>query len=81
MMGIDNNVYEIYPSYFDTRNPNYMIFDNKYVSGLIVINYNKEMEKTFLEKLLSLEIDLQLSVFYEKQNTAEMVKKLTYHIR
>ena len=34
----------------------------------------------FLDKILSLGIDMQISIYYEKQNTNEVLKKLTYNI-
>ena len=70
----------IYPTYLDTRNPKFLLIDNMYVSALLVVNYNQEMEGGFLDKLLSLGIDMQVSIYYEKQNTNEILKKLTYHI-
>lgn len=75
-----DNLKKIYPSYFDTTNFKYLMIDNMYVSSLLVVNYNNEMEGGFLDKLLSLGIDMQISIYYEKQNTNEILKKLTYHI-
>lgn len=77
---ISAEIYDIYPSYLDTNNPNYIKCDDKYIACLMIINYNKEMEGGFLDKLLSLEMDMSLSIFYEKQNKSEIIKKLTYHI-
>lgn len=77
---IDKNIYNMFPNSLDTTNPNYLICDGKYISTLFVINFNKEMEGAFLDKILSLEIDLELSIFYEKQSTSEIIKKITYYI-
>ena len=77
---ISEEILPVYPNEIDTRNPKFIKFDEKYVSSLIVIGYNKEMEETFLDRILSQDINLQLSIFYEKQNTAEVIKKITYHI-
>ncbi len=77
---IDGEILSLYPNKIDTKNPNFLSIDNKFVGSIMVINYNKEMEETFLDRILSLEINLDLSMFYEKQNTSEIVKKLTYHI-
>ena len=65
---ISKEVLSAYPNEIDSRNPKFIKFDNKYVSSLIVIGYNKEMEETFLDRILSQDINLQLSIFYEKQN-------------
>lgn len=74
------NILSVLPNEIDTTNPMFIKLDDKYVGSLIVINYNKEMEEIFLEKILSQEIDLQISIYYEKKNTGEIIKKLTYHI-
>lgn len=71
---------QIYPRKFDDTNPNFLKINDKYVSNLIVIDYGKEMEGVFLDKLISLEIDLQISMFYEKQSTSEVIKKITFNI-
>lgn len=70
----------IYPTYVDTTNPKYLIIDNMYITSFLVTNYNREMDAGFLDKILSLGIDMQISIYYEKQNTNEILKKLTYHI-
>lgn len=76
----DNFLYSIYPRKFDNTNPNYIKINDKYVSSLIVADYEKEMEAVFLDKIISLEVDLQMSIFYEKQSTAEVIKKITFNI-
>lgn len=77
----DENIFdEIYPSYIDMKNPKYLIIDDMYVGGLLVIGYNTEIEGGFLNRLLESDIDINLSIFYEKQNTYEAIKELTYYI-
>lgn len=71
---------QIYPSYVDTSNPKFLLINNTYISSFIVVNYNKEMEGGFLNKLLTLGIDFTISMFYEKQNSNEILKKLTYQL-
>lgn len=75
-----NKIETLYPTYLDTTNPKFLLLDNMYVSSFLIVNYNKEMEGGFLDKLLFLGIDMQISMFYEKQDTNEVLKKLTYHI-
>lgn len=75
-----DNIETLYPTYLDTTNPKFLLLDNMYVSSFLVVNYNKEMEGGFLDKILFLGIDMQISIYYEKQNTNEVLKKLTYHI-
>ena len=71
---------EIFPLYLDTTNPKFLLLDNIYVSSFLVVNYNKEMDGGFLDKILSLGVDLTLSMFYEKQNSNEVIKKITYQL-
>lgn len=73
-------LHQIYPRKFDSTNPDYLKINDKYVSNLIIIDYAKEMEGIFLDKITSLEIDLQISMFYEKQSTSEVIKKITFNI-
>ena len=79
---IKNNkfLYQIYPRKFDDTNPQFLKINNKYISNLIVTDYGNEMEGIFLDKIISLEIDLQVSIFYEKQDTSEIIKKITFNI-
>lgn len=71
---------EICPSFVDTKNPKYVIVDGKFIASLIVIDYIREMEAAFLDRLTSLDIDIQISIFYEKKNTFEVIKEITYNI-
>ena len=75
-----NKIEKIYPRYLDTTNPKFIVMDNMYISSLIIVDYNKEMDGGFLDKLLFLGINMQISIYYEKQNTNEIIKKLTYKI-
>ncbi len=73
-------LYQIYPQKFDNTNPKYLKIDNKFVGNLIVTDYSREMQSVFLDKITSLEIDLQMSVYYEKQSTSDVIKNITYNI-
>ena len=79
---VKNEVFlqKIYPRKFDNTNPNFLKINDKFVSNLIITDYAKEMEGIFLDKIISLEIDLQISMFYEKQSTSEVIKKITFNI-
>lgn len=74
---MNSNIEKIYPTYIDTTNPKFIMIDDKYASCLFVSNYNKEMEAGFLDRLLSSEIDFELSMFYEKKNSYDMISNLT----
>ena len=70
----------LYPTYLDTTNPKFLLLDNMYVSSLLIINYNSDMEGGFLDNILYLGVDMQISIYYEKQSKDEVLKKITYHI-
>lgn len=71
---------EIFPTIIDFKNPKLVEIDGKYFSSLIITNYSREMESIFLDRILSLDVDSQISMFYEKQNTYDVIKELTYNI-
>ena len=60
---------QIYPTCIDFRSPKQINIDGKFVTSLLIVDYAREMDKAFLDKLVSLEIDLNISMFYEKQNS------------
>ena len=54
--------------------------DNLYYSGLIVVNYYREQTDIILKSLIETNINMTLSIFYEKQDSYKAIKDLTYHI-
>lgn len=71
---------KICSSYINFANPKYVEIDGIYYASLLVINYSREMDKLFLNKILSLDIDVQLSMFYDKKNSYDVIRELTYNI-
>lgn len=67
-------------SFIDFNNPMCVNVDGTYFGGLFVINYSREMEKIFLDRITSLDLDVQVSMFYDKKNSYEVIKELTYNI-
>ena len=61
-------------------NPKYLEIDNIFYSTLIIINYNREQEDLILKDIIDSNINLNISMIYEKQNTYKVIKDLTYHI-
>ena len=61
-------------------NPKYLEIDNVFYSTLIIINYNREQEDLILKDIIDSNINLNISMIYEKQNTYKVIKDLTYHI-
>lgn len=68
------------PSYVDNQNPRYFEIDNMYFIGLIVIDYYREYTDIILKNLINTNINMNLSVFYEKQDSYKTIKDLTYYI-
>ena len=71
---------EIAPSYINMKNPKYIEIDNLFFSGLIVVNYYREQSDILLKTLLDTNINMNISMFYEKQDQYKTIKDLTYHI-
>ena len=75
-----NDIDDVCSSYIDFENSKYVIVDGLYYGSLLVINYQREMEELFLDKILALDIDIQLSIYYQKLNSYDVIKELTYNI-
>ena len=71
---------EISPAYINTKNPKYIEIDNVFYSGLICVNYNRENVDLILRKIINTNIDMNISIFYEKLDTYKTIRDLTYHI-
>jgi len=71
---------KISPAYINLKNPKYIEIDNMYYSGLIVVNYYREQEELILKSLIETNINMNISIFYEKQDQYSTIKDLTYHI-
>ena len=80
IQGSINSKNEIYPSYVNLQNPKYIEVDNLYYSGLIAVDYYREQNDLILKNLIETNIDMNISMFYERQDTYKMIKELTYHI-
>ncbi len=62
------------------QNPKYVEIDNLYYAGLIVVNYYREQDDILLKTLIETNINMNISIFYEKQDQYKTIKDLTYHI-
>ena len=71
---------EIYPAYINMQNPKYVEIDNLFYTGLIAVDYYREQTDLILKNLIETNIDMNISMFYEKQDPYKMIKELTYHI-
>ena len=71
---------KIYPAYINMQNPKYIEIDNLFYAGLIAVDYYREQTDLILKNLIETNIDMNISMFYEKQDPYKMIKELTYHI-
>ena len=62
------------------KNPKYFEIDNLFYSGLISTNYYREQNDILLKSLLETNVNMNISIFYEKQDSYKTIKELTYHI-
>ena len=79
----ENNLKEenyLCPAYINNLNPKYLEIDDMYYSGLIIVNYLRENEDLLLKNIIDLDINMNISIFYEKQDKYKMLKELTYNI-
>ena len=78
--GVLNIKDEIAGSYVNTTNPRYLEIDGIYYSGLIISNYYRNYTDLILKKLIDTNINMNISIFYEKQDSYKTIRDLTYHI-
>lgn len=70
----------ISPAYINLTNPKFIEIDEMYYSSLIAINYYREQEELILKNLIDTNINMNISIFYEKQDSYKTIRELTYHI-
>lgn len=78
--GSIKEVDEISPTYINLNNPKYIEMDEIYYSGIIINNYNREYEELILKDLINSNLNINISIFYEKKDSNKIIKELTYHI-
>ena len=71
---------KISPAYINLNNPKYIEIDNMYYSGIIIVNYYREYNDLILKKILDSNLNMNISIFYEKQDPYKIIRNLTYHI-
>lgn len=80
MEGSISDIDTIAPSYINIENPKYLEIDNLFYSSLMVVNYYREQTDILLKTLIETNINMNISMFYEKQDSYKTIKDLTYHI-
>ena len=78
--GIFSEIDFISPSYINLNNPKFIEIDEMFYSTLLCVNYFREQSDLILKTLIDSNINLNISIFYEKQDTYKTIKELTYHI-
>ena len=68
------------PSYINNKNPKFLEIDSRLYSGVLIIDYYREYSEILLKNLINTNINMNISVFYEKQDTYKTIKDLTYFI-
>ena len=68
------------PSYINNKNPKFLEIDGIFFSGIIVIDYYREYSDIIFKNLINTNINMNISCFYEKQDTYKTIKDLTYFI-
>ena len=71
---------KISPSYVNLQNPKYIEIDNIYYAGMIVVDYYREQTDIILKSIIESNLNVNISIFYEKQDSYRVIKELTYHI-
>jgi len=70
----------ISPTYINFNNPKYLEIDDYFYSGIIIVNYFREYNELILKTLIETNINMNISIFYEKGDTAKILKELAYNI-
>lgn len=71
---------KISPSYINIKNPKYIEIDNIYYSGLLIVDYPREQSEILLKNIIELNLNMNISIFFEKQDNIKTIKDLTYNI-
>ena len=78
--GILNTKDKMSPSYINNKNPKFLEIDGIFFAGIIVIDYYREYNDIIFKNLINTNINMNISCFYEKQDTYKTIKDLTYFI-
>ena len=80
MKGVYSDKDKLAPSYINLNNPKYIEIDGIYYSTLIITDYGRENYELLLKNIIETNININISIFYEKQDKYKTIKELTYHI-
>ena len=71
---------KIAPTYINNKNPKYLEIDGKLYNGIIIVDYYREYTEILLKNIINTNVNMNISIFYEKQDTYKTIKDLTYFI-
>lgn len=80
LSGIFSDKDYLSPSYINIKNPKYLEIDEIYFSSLLIINYEREQNDLILKTIIDSNINVNISIFYEKQDSYKTIRDITYHI-
>ena len=80
LIGFYSEKDDLSPAYINNLNPKNIEIDEIYYSTIIVTNYFREQNELILKMLIETNINMNISMFYEKQDTYKIIKDITYHI-
>jgi type IV secretory pathway VirB4 component len=78
--GIISKLDKIIPSYIDNRSPMYLAIDGFLYGGILIVDYYREYDELIFKSLIKSNVDMRISIFYERQDIYKTIKKLTYYI-
>lgn len=68
------------PSYINLNNPKYIEIDGIFCSSILIVDYYREQREVIFKDLIDTNININMSIFYERQNPYKIIKDLTYNI-
>ena len=68
------------PAYINESNPKYIEIDGTYYAGLICVDYYREYKELILKNIIQNNINMNISIYYEKKDKYKAIRDLTYHI-
>lgn len=67
------------PSYINISTK-YIELDDIYCASILVVDYYREQKDLIFKQLIDTNVDINISIFYERQNPNKIIKDLTYNI-
>ena len=64
------------PTYISLKNPKYLEVDNKYISTLLVVDYEKEAIDIIFKELINSDLNIRMNIVYEKLDKYKTIKNI-----